>query len=120
MQRIAAALILVLFSAITKAQEPEKILTSVFDEALTDQTAYKNLEYLCKNTGGRLAGSPASEKAIEFTRQALIKAGADTVWLQKVPVPHWERGLEKCTVSSPVNGKKDLKIAALGLSVRHF
>jgi hypothetical protein len=115
-QRIAAALILVLFSAITKAQEPEKILTSVFNEALTDQTAYKNLEFLCKKAGGRLAGSPASEKAIEFTRQALIKAGADTVWLQKVPVQHWERGLEKCTVSSPVKGKKDLKIAALGLS----
>ena len=80
------------------AQEPEKVLTSVFDEALTDRTAYNNLEYLCKNTKGRIAGSPAAEKAVEFTRQALINAGADTVWLQKVPVPHWERGFEKCTV----------------------
>ena len=56
-----------------KAQEPAKVLTSVFDEALTDRTAYNNLEYLCKNTKGRIAGSPAAEKAVEFTRQALIR-----------------------------------------------
>jgi carboxypeptidase Q len=99
------------------AQDPGKIVRSVFDEALTDRTAYNNLEYLCKKTKGRLAASPASEKAIEFTRQALISAGADTVWLQKVPVPHWVRGLEKCRVISSVNGTRALSITALGLSV---
>ena len=54
---------------------------------------------------------------MEFTRQALISAGADTVWLQKVPVPSWERGFEKCRITSSVNGNEDLSIAALGLSV---
>ena len=93
------------------------MLKSVFEEALTDRTAYNNLEYLCKNTKGRIAGSPAAEKAVEFTRSALKTAGADTVWLQKVPVPHWVRGDEKCSVSSKVNGKKNLAITALGLSV---
>jgi len=93
------------------------VLKSVFEEALTDRTAYNNLEYLCKNTKGRIAGSPAAEKAVEFTRSALKTAGADTVWLQKVPVPHWVRGDEKCSVSSKVNGKKNLAITALGLSV---
>jgi hypothetical protein len=100
-----------------KAQEPAKVLSSVFDEALTDRTAYNNLEYLCKHTKGRVAGSAAAGKAIEFTRQALINAGADTVWLQKVTVPHWVRGVEKCSVTSSVNGKKELAITALGLSV---
>lgn len=92
-------------------------MTSVFNEALTDRTAYNNLEYLCKNTKGRLAGSTQAEKAVEYTRQALINAGADTVWLQKVPVPHWVRGTEKCQTISAVFGKKDLAITALGLSV---
>lgn len=100
-----------------KAQEPDKVLKSIFDEALTDRTAYNNLEYLCKQTKGRIAGSPAAEKAVEFARKALINEGADTVWLQKVPVPHWVRGNEKCTVNSRINGKKDLAITALGLSV---
>ncbi len=99
------------------SQETEKIVRSIFDEALTDRTAYRQLEYLCKNTKGRIPGSPAAAEAVEFTRQALIKSGADTVWLQKVPVPHWERGFEKCRIISSVYGSEDLDITALGLSV---
>ena len=117
MKTIYAALILVSISAGLNAQDPATTIKSVFDEALTDRTAYNNLEFLCKKTKGRLAGSPASEKAIEFSRKALINAGADSVWLQKVPVPHWVRGYEKCSVMSAVKGEKDLNIAALGLSV---
>jgi carboxypeptidase Q len=111
--------IVILFLVLTglKAQDAGKVLRSIFDEALTDKTAYNNLEYLCKHTKGRIAGSPAAEKAIEFARQALINAGADSVWLQKVPVPHWVRGKEKCRVTSSVYGKKDLAITALGLSI---
>jgi carboxypeptidase Q len=99
-----------------KAQDTAKVLRSIFDEALTDRTAYNNLEYLSKHTKGRIAGSPACEKAIEFTKQALINAGADSVWLQKVQVPHWVRGKEKCRVTSSLHGRKDLAISALGLS----
>ncbi len=106
-----------LFLGELSAQDPEKVLKSIFDEALTDRTAYNNLEYLCKNTKGRIAGSPAAAKAVEFVRDILINSGADSVWLQRVPVPHWVRGIEKCTVSSSVNGEKDLAITALGLSV---
>jgi len=116
-KRISAALVLALISFGLKAQDPAITLRSVFDEALTDRTAYNNLEYLCKNTRGRLAGSPASEKAIEYTRQSLLDAGADSVWLQKVPIPHWVRGIERCSLISGINGKKNLNIAALGLSV---
>ena len=117
MNKVFIISFLILLSIRLKAQEPAKVIKSVFDEALTDRTAYNNLEYLCKNTKGRIAGSPAAEKAVEFTRDALKMAGADTVWLQKVPVPHWVRGYEKCSVSSRVNGKKTLAITALGLSV---
>jgi carboxypeptidase Q len=115
--KIIAVFSLLLISHLLSAQEQARILNSVFDEALTDRTAFNQLEYLCKHTKGRIAGSQAAEKAVEYTRQALINAGADTVWLQKVPVPHWVRGIEKCSVTSPVHGKKDLSITALGLSV---
>jgi carboxypeptidase Q len=115
--KIAPAFILVLLSAILNAQDPSKIISSVYDEALTDRTAYSNLERLCKNTKGRIDGSAQAEKAVEYTRQFLVNAGADTVWLQRVQVPHWVRGNEKCVVRSSVNGKKELRIAALGLSV---
>ncbi|MFN8239924.1 MAG: M20/M25/M40 family metallo-hydrolase [Bacteroidales bacterium] len=99
------------------AQDNEKIVRSIFDEALTSQSSIKTLEYLCKNTRGRIPGSAAAAEAVEYTRQMLIRAGADTVWLQKVPVPVWERGEEKCTMVSSVLGSSDLTISALGLSV---
>jgi len=98
------------------SQDNDKIIKSIFDNALTDNTAYKSLEYLCKNTKGRLPGSAAAAEAVEFTRQALIKAGADTVWLQKVPVPHWERGYEECKIISSILGISELSISALGFS----
>ncbi len=114
--KIFSLFILLLLSSLLRSQQPEKVLTSIFNEALTDTIAYSQLRYLCKQTRGRLSGSPASLKAIEFTRQALIKAGADTVWLQKVMVPHWERGFENCTAMSALLGKFELTISTLGLS----
>ncbi len=117
MRRLIAVTILFLILNGLKAQDTGKIIRSIFDEALTDRTAYNNLEYLCKNTKGRIAGSPAAEKAVVFLKQALLNAGADSVWLQKVPVPKWVRGKEKCRVTSSVHGRKDLAITALGLSV---
>jgi carboxypeptidase Q len=119
MQASVSIIILLLFllCPVIMAQEPEKVLASVFDDALTDLTASRNLEYLCKKTKGRLDGSPAAAKAVEFARQAMISAGADSVWLQKVPVPDWRRGSEKCRITSSKLGITDLSIAALGLSV---
>jgi len=117
MRKSILASFLVLISIFLNGQDTEKVLRSFFDEALTDYSAYKNLEYLCKNTKGRIDGSPAAAKAVEYTRKALIDAGADSVWLQKVPVPSWERGVERCRVNSKINGKTDLSITALGLSV---
>lgn len=114
---IITTILLILGISLLNGQETEKIIKSIFDAALTDQTAYKHLEYLCKNTKGRLPGSAAAAEAVEYTRQALIKAGADSVWLQKVPVPHWERGYEECRAISTVLGIAELTISALGFSV---
>jgi carboxypeptidase Q len=97
-------------------QETEKVVRSIFNEALTDRTAYNQLEYICRETKGRIPGSPAAAAAVEYTRMELIKSGADTVWLQRVPVPHWERGFEQCIVVSSILGSEKLAITALGLS----
>lgn len=110
-------LILILIVSRLNAQEHDKVLRSIFDEALTDTTAWAQLRYLCKNANGRLAGSPASLRAIEFTSRAMKEAGADTVWLQKVTIPHWVRGKENCKVVSRVMGERELTISTLGLSV---
>jgi len=100
----------------TFSQEPEEVVKSIFNNALTDNTAEEHLLYLCKNTKGRIAGSEQALHAVRYTMNALIEAGADTVWLQEVPVPHWERGNELAVLRSRL-GALELTISALGLSV---
>jgi len=117
MKYIISVIMTFILSLSLLSQEAEKTVRSIFDEALTDRTAFSQLEYLCKNTKGRIPGSAAAAEAVEYTRQALIKVGADSVWLQKVSVPHWERGFEKCSIVSAKLGSEDLNITALGLSV---
>jgi len=112
---IVSLLLLSVFQLIY-SQDPSILVKSVFSEALTDLTAYRHLEYLCKNTKGRIVGSAQAEKAVQYTFKALKEAGADSVWLQKVPVPSWQRGIEECTITTALHGTEELTIAALGLS----
>ena len=115
--RIFLTAFLVSFSLLaTFSQEPEEVVKSIFNDALTDNTAQEHLLYLCKNTKGRIPGSQQAFHAVRYTMNALVEAGADTVWLQEVPVPHWERGEEHAVLESRL-GTLELTISALGLSV---
>jgi len=101
---------------VLKAQDAE-IIKNIYNEALISTDAYEQLRYLCKNTRGRIAGSAAVAEAVEYTRQELLRSGADTVYLQEVMVPCWKRGTEeKASVHSPLYGTLELSVAALGLS----
>jgi hypothetical protein len=44
-EKLTSLFVLLLsISTVIKAQEPEKVIKAFFDEALTDKTAYNNLE----------------------------------------------------------------------------
>ncbi|MDQ3142632.1 MAG: M28 family peptidase [Bacteroidota bacterium] len=93
-------------------------IKSIYEHALEDQKSYKWLHYLSESIGGRIAGSPQSMAAIEFTHQVLDSLGADKVWRQSCPIRYWYRG-EKETVSiinHTVFGTRELRALALGCS----
>lgn len=115
MKNILIVAFFVLGSALY-SQTADQTIKSIFDNALGDNTAEEHLYYLCKNTKGRIPGSSQAIHAVEYTKWALLQAGADSVWLQTVPVPRWERGEEKAVAYSAM-GDVDLTISALGLSV---
>ena len=94
------------------AQTPEQNIKSIFDDALTDNTARGHLFYLCKNTRGRLPGTHEALQAVNYTKQALIEAGADSSLVAGSPVPHWERGEEYAFITSEGN-KTELSIVPL-------
>ncbi len=92
-------------------------LRKIYDLYLTESKCYKNLEYLATKIGGRISGSTQAEKAVYWAKQAMLDAGADTVFLQACMVPHWVRGKkEVCTISIKGVTKK-LNVCALGSSV---
>ncbi len=94
------------------------VIRSIFSEALKDNTAEKNLEYLCKKIGGRLCGSPQAEKAVNWSEETLKKMGLDTVYRQELKVRHWVRGeKESAVVQSKSNGNHDLHVCAIGGSI---
>lgn len=104
-------------SAHAQREDVEQV-GAMFDDALTRSHCYEWLRYLCKNIGGRPGGSPAYTAAAAYTAQMLDTVGADTVWLQPVRVPTWQRGTVARVriVNSQQVGTQALSAIALGFS----
>ncbi|MCC5944663.1 MAG: M20/M25/M40 family metallo-hydrolase [Bernardetiaceae bacterium] len=99
----------------SSTSKTEQTLRAIFDEALTNNVAYQNLDYLANQIGGRLSGSPQAAAAVEFARQVMDTMDLDKVFLQEVMVPHWVRGTpERCSL---LGQHKNLAVCALGGSV---
>jgi len=93
-------------------------IRQIYDKALTEGQCYDWLTHLTTKIGGRLAGSPQSLAAVEYTKQVLDTLGMDSVWLQPCIVPHWNRGeKEEVRIISSALGSMELNALALGNSV---
>ncbi len=116
-----AAIIIALLSASCTfySQDQDSVcVKKIFNEALSSRMAYENLRYLCKNTKGRISGTPQAQAAVKFIQQVMSGMGLDTVFLQELMVKRWVRGnRETGTVISDRAGRHDLTISALGTSV---
>lgn len=97
----------------------ETTIRTIYDEALSRGKSYEMLEYLTTKIGSRLSGSPGAAASVEWTRHVMQNFDFDSVWLQPVMVPHWERGQKE--VARVLNSKKmgtiELNVCALGNSV---
>ena len=94
------------------------IIRKIFSEALENGKAYDWLRELTSEIGPRLSGSPEAAKAVEWAKKKMMEAGADTVFLQPVVVPHWVRGAKENAYIIEANGNKSsVPICALGNSI---
>lgn len=99
------------------AQSDEVQIRSFYNSALNSRVAYNNLEYLCKNTAGRISGTPEAAAAVEFTYQVMLGMDLDKVWKQGCMVKRWVRGeKEESRIVSEIFGTEDIPVTALGLS----
>jgi hypothetical protein len=103
-----------------KSQLPAEtvVVRGFFNEALTSYEAYHNLEWLCKNTAGRICGTPEAAEAVEFTHQLMNNMSLDAVWLQPIMVKSWKRGdKEEARIVSEKFGTVSVPSCALGWSI---
>lgn len=103
-----------------RASDADQI-KKIYDEVLSRSPAYEQLRELTTRFPGRLAGSKNLEQAIPWAERLLQEIGCDSVRLQPVTVPHWERGPAESVLLLPSQGSNDrptpLAAVALGWSV---
>ena len=78
-------------------QETSNIINDFYGDALEHRESYELLRGLSKDVGQRLSGSEGAKNAVIWSKETMENYGFDTVYLQEVMVPHWERGeVEEC------------------------
>ncbi|MEO8171925.1 MAG: M20/M25/M40 family metallo-hydrolase [Sediminibacterium sp.] len=120
MKKIFFVLIVLPIAAMTQSVDDAAMIKKISDEVLSNGKAYEQLYQLTKQIGGRLAGSPAFAKAVQWGKATMEKNGADNVWLQECMVPHWVRGGTDKAFVIMVDGNKisrELDVLALGNSL---
>ena len=111
--------LLLCLNAMLVAQDVDdhRMVKALFDDALSERQSYRWLKDLCA-IGPRLSGSQESLNAIHWVKAVMDTCGFDSVYLQEVMVPHWERGApESATVSSDHGRNYELSVLAIGGSV---
>lgn len=93
-------------------------LREIYNFNLTESNSFENLRSLCKDVGNRLSGSLSAQKAVEWAKIMMQKANLDTIYFQKILVPHWVRGNIESVFWKDHNGViEEINCSALGGSV---
>ncbi len=111
--------LLLLVSFLNYAQSTDSLfIRKAFDTALKNGNAYSDLRSLCKDIGHRLSGSAEAEMAVEWGYSKMKSYGFDSVYLQEIKVPHWERGTKEVGWIKSAEGTiTKVKLLALGGSI---
>ena len=93
-------------------QETADVISQFYGDALGERESYNLLRGLSKDIGQRLSGSEGAAKAVLWSKEIMEGYGFDSVFLQEVMVPHWERGTyEECFY---YEGGKKINLSILG------
>ena len=93
-------------------QKTADIIDTFYGDALEYRESYELLRGLSKDVGQRLSGSEGAKKAVIWSKKTMENYDFDTVYLQEVMVPHWERGeVEECFY---FDGSKKINLSILG------
>jgi carboxypeptidase Q len=104
MRNLKAIYLCLILSAICLAVTPPNEADDaarIIQAALQPSALESNLRQLTDEVGGRVPGTPAMQRAVEWGVQMLKNAGADRVHAEEFTIPHsWTEGATEMTVSA--------------------
>ncbi|WP_348083437.1 M28 family peptidase [Mucilaginibacter sp.] len=92
-------------------------IRKIFEQALTGEGLDNDLLYLTKKIGARISGSVNAQRAVNWARKRMLEIAPDTVYLQEVAVPHWERGAKEKSFIRTSGQQIAMNVCALGGSI---
>ena len=95
----------------------KEVFKQIFNTEMSSGKCYGVLEKLCANMPARLSGSENAGKAVDYMKKVMESYKFDTVYLQPVMVPHWERGAAETAYFTSGTDQVPVNICALGGSV---
>lgn len=111
---LAASATIALISGVAHAQDL-RTAEGLRDKALLDRTAWEITEDLTTNIGPRIVGSPAMERAKDWSVAKFKALGFTNVKVEQFAKPSWTRGEESAELVGPYPMK--LGIVGLGRTV---
>jgi carboxypeptidase Q len=113
MRSLQTALLLVFLMFAGAAAAPESDADRLIAEALKPSSLESNLRHLTDEIGGRVPGTPAMQRAVQWGVEAFKAAGADAVHTEDFPMPvSWSEGATQMSVNS-IGTAVDPKLSAL-------
>jgi len=87
--------------AATPASDVNDSANQIIQEALKPSTIENNLRHLTDEIGGRVPGTPAMQRAVDWGVHVFKAAGADSVHTEEFTIPHsWSEGATAMTVTA--------------------
>lgn len=107
-----------LLSLPVTAQNPDSVmLRQLYNEALKNGQTDIHLRYLTKHIGSRISGSLQAQQTVVWSKNILAQYHPDSVYLQPVMVPHWDRGAKERSYYTSKGRRVKMDVCALGGSV---
>ena len=112
--RVVSVLVLSSCAAPSRTAHPPVASSSAGFDA-PDSGAIELVRSLSDEVGPRLAGSPGDALAVAWAQRTMTSLGLANVHTEAARVTHWERGVERGAITSPV--AQTVALTALGGSV---
>jgi carboxypeptidase Q len=103
MQKVKAVWLCLFLSSICLAAIPSETddTNRIIQIALQPSPLESNLRHLTDEVGGRIPGTPAMQRAVDWGVQVFKAAGADSVHTEEFTIPNsWAEGATEMTVSA--------------------